>query len=70
MGPCEASRALEDLAMVFLLHIRCVLRHAVKSCDLDGAYGHPGVKKDELAGRHFFRGGLLSWMSNKLSHVD
>ena len=30
---------------------------AVKSCDHDVAYGVPGVKKDELAGRLFVRRG-------------
>ena len=28
---------------------------AVKSCDVDGAYGLPGVEKDELVGRLFVR---------------
>ena len=39
----------------FVLHVKCV-PHAVKSCDLDGAYDLPGVKKDELAERLCSRG--------------
>ena len=30
VGPCEASRALEDLAVVLLLHVRCAASYAVK----------------------------------------
>ena len=41
------------------------LSRAVKICDLDGAYGLPSVKKDELAGDFLFEGRLLSWMSYK-----
>jgi len=37
----------------------------MKICDLDGAYGLPSVKKDELAGDFLFEGRLLSWMSYK-----
>jgi len=36
-----------------------VCPNAVKSCDLDGAYGLPGVKKDKLTGRLFVRGEIV-----------
>ena len=36
----------------------CLLR-VVKIYDLDGAYGLPSVKKDELAWRLFVRGGIV-----------
>ena len=32
---------------------------AMKSCDLDGAYGLPGMKKDALVGRVFIREEIL-----------
>ena len=32
---------------------------AVKSCNLDEAYGLPSVKKDELAGRVFLFEGVI-----------
>jgi len=43
VGPYKASWALEDLVAVhmtlqFILHIRRVCPHAVKICDLDGAF--------------------------------
>jgi len=39
-----------------VLHVRRVPLCAVKSCNLDGAYGVSGVKKDEIVGKLFIRG--------------
>ena len=38
---------------------KACLPHTVKICDLHGAYGLLGVKKDVLVG--MFEGRLLSW---------
>jgi len=51
--PCEASWALEYLAAVLLLHVRCMPQHSEEN--LDEAYDLPGAKI-ELTERLFIRG--------------